>query len=71
MHAQKTATTSNSRARAMPMIDRSREEELLLQNWAASDRQRIIDDLDSDDASDQQLCMELASVRAGSGYFDA
>ena len=71
MHAQKTTRTSNSRARAMPMIDRSREEKLLLQNWAASDRQRIIDDLDSDDASDQQLCMELARVRAGSGYFDA
>ncbi len=71
MHAQKTTKTNSSRARAMPMIDRGREEKLLLQNWAVSDLERFLDDLDSDEDSDQQLRMELANVRPGVDRFDA
>ena len=71
MHAQKTTKTSSLRARAMLMINRGREEKLLLQNWAVSDLERVVDDLESDEASDQQLCMELTSIRPGVDRFDA
>ena len=71
MHAQKTTKTSSLRARTMLMINRGREEKLLLQNWAVSDLKRVVDDLDSDEASDQQLCVELANIRPGVDRFNA
>ncbi len=70
MHAQKTIKTRNFRTRAMPMIDRSREEKLLLEKWAASDREQFVDDLDSGDASGEELNMEFAGTWARNDCFD-
>jgi hypothetical protein len=53
------------------MIDRSDEEEILLQRWAASDGEYIVDELDWDDPLDAALGMELAGFRPGIDQYDA
>jgi len=60
MQAHKIAKASSARAMTMPVMDRSREEALLLDRWAASDSARIMDDPDWDDATDQRDMASLA-----------
>ncbi len=69
MHAQKAARTAKTRI--PPMIDRSDEEEILLQRWAASDGEFVVDELDWDDPLDAALGMELAGFRPGIDQYDA
>jgi hypothetical protein len=69
MHAQKAVRTSKTRIPLM--IDRSDEEEVLLQRWAASDGEFVVDELDWDDPLDAALGMELAGFRPGIDRYDA
>ena len=69
MHAQKT--TKTAKTRIPPIIDRSDEEEILLQRWAASDGEFIVDELDWDDPLYAALGMELAWFRPGIDQYDA
>jgi hypothetical protein len=50
------------------MMDRSREEALLLDRWAASDSARSMEDNDWDDAADQ---FDMASVANPRNRYDA
>jgi hypothetical protein len=46
-------------------MDRSREEALLLDRWAASDSARTMDDNDWDDSTDQRDMASVAPARHG------
>lgn len=62
-------TKASARIAAIAMIDRGREEELLLERWAASDSARSVEESDWDDSLDG---FDTASVAARPGYaFDA
>ena len=50
------------------MMDRSREEALLLDRWAASDSARIMDDNDWDESMDQR---DMASVTPARHAYDS
>ena len=72
MRTQKATQNRRNRPNPMPahVIDRSREEEIVLHNWAASDGQQIVDDLDIDDSAFEPLDMELADIRRSNTYLD-
>lgn len=54
---------------AMTLIDRDREESLLLERWAASDSARTMDDQDWDESLDR---FDIASASEGPGHrYDA
>jgi hypothetical protein len=52
----------------MGTLDRSREEALLLDRWAASDSARIMEDDDWDDSTDQR---DMASVTPPRHSYDS
>ena len=65
MHAHRSTKAPSSRAMLIATLDRSREEAVLLEGWAASDSARILDDLDWDESQDQS---DLASVAPRHAY---
>ena len=65
MHAHRTTKAPPARAMAMRVMDRSREEALLLDRWAASDSARIMDDTDWDESMDQLDMASIAPPRHG------
>jgi hypothetical protein len=50
---------------AMRVMDRSREEALLLDRWAASDSARIMEDTDWDESMDQRDMASVTPARHG------
>ena len=68
MHTHKTTRAPPARAMKMGAMDRSREEALLLDRWAASDSARIMDDNDWDDSMDQR---DMASVTPPRHSYDS
>ena len=73
MNGSKATRNGGSHPRAIPsaVIDRNREEEILLRRWLALDNEQLIDELDSDQAADRHLEMVLAGIREDKVYFDA
>jgi hypothetical protein len=68
MRTQKTTKTNHAKNIAISLIDRSREEGLLLESWAASDSVNSMDS-EWDEATDT---FDLASFSGHSGHgFDS
>ena len=69
MHTHKTPKASLSRSTAAALMNKGREEERLLERWAASDSARSMEDDDCDNSIDQ---FDRASFAACPGHsFDA
>ncbi len=66
MRTHKTAKSPSQAHIAMTLMDRGREEALLLERWATSDSARTMDDADWDESLDR---FDIASVATGPDRF--